>query len=85
MNNLMRTHPEVQYSSVKGFINNGLLGKILISQNVCHIRHMTVNSGGGYVHILTDVIPRFKAYGVSDAEIQTMMVENPKRLLAFPS
>jgi len=85
MNNLVRTHPEVQYSSVKGFINNGLLGKILISQNVCHIRHMTVNSGGGYVHILTDVIPRFKAYGVSDAEIQTMMVENPKRLLAFPS
>lgn len=85
MKDLVRTHPEVQYSSVKGFVDNGLLGKILISQNVCHIRHMTVNSGSGYVHILTDVTPRFKVYGVSDTEIQTMMVENPKRLLAFQS
>jgi predicted metal-dependent phosphotriesterase family hydrolase len=34
---------------------------------------------------LTDVIPRFKAYGISDTEIRTMMVDNPKRLLAFQS
>lgn len=85
MAGLMRTHPEVQYSSVKGFIDNGLLDRILISQNVCHIRHMTVNGGGGYTHILTDVIPRFKTYGISDAEIRTMMVDNPKQLLAFSS
>jgi len=85
MKDLVRTHPEVQHSSVKGFIDNGLLDRILISQNVCHIRHMTVNGGGGYTHILTDVIPRFKAYGISDTEIRTMMVDNPKRLLAFQS
>jgi phosphotriesterase-related protein len=32
-----------------------------------------------YVHILNDVIPALKAQGVADAQIQTMLVENPRR------
>ncbi len=85
MDNLINTHPEVQISSVKGFIDHGLLEKILISQNVCHILHMTANGGYGYAHILKDVVPKFRGYGIAEVEIQTMMVDNPKRLFPFQS
>ena len=80
---LINTHPDVQISSVKGFIDNGLLERILISQNVCHILHMTVNGGYGYAHILNAVVPKLKGYGITDKEIHTIMVDNPKRLFAF--
>jgi phosphotriesterase-related protein len=46
---LINTDPDVQIASIKGFIDNGLFHKILISQNVNHILHMTVNGGFGYI------------------------------------
>ena len=83
MNEMLRTHPEVQISSIKGFVDSGLLEHILLSQNVGHLELMTVNGGEGYVHLLKNVVPRIKSYGVTAAEIETIMVGNPQRLLAF--
>jgi phosphotriesterase-related protein len=83
MSELVNTNPEVQLASIKGFIDNGLLNKILISQNVNHILHMTVNGGFGYIYILKYGIPKFISYGISDEEIKAMMVDNPKELLPF--
>jgi phosphotriesterase-related protein len=83
MNEMMQTHPDVQNSSIKGFIDNGLLPNMLISQNVNHVDLLTVNGGDGYVHLLKNVAPRVKSYGVTDAELATIMVANPRRLLAF--
>jgi phosphotriesterase-related protein len=82
---LINTHPEVQVSTIKGLVDFGMLERILISQNVCHILHFTVNGGMGYAHILKNVVPRFKEYGITDQEIGTMMVENPSKLMAFRS
>jgi phosphotriesterase-related protein len=83
MNEMMQTHPDVQTSSIKGFLDNGLLSHLLISQNVNHVDLMTVNGGDGYVHLLKNVAPKIKSYGVTEAELATMMVTNPGRLLAF--
>ena len=80
---LINTPPEVLISSLKGFIDQGFIERILVSQNVCHVLHMTVNGGLGYGHILQNVVPRLKTFGITDQEIHTVMVENPKRLLAF--
>jgi phosphotriesterase-related protein len=83
MSELVNTNPEVQIATIKGYIDNGLLDKILISQNVNHILHMTVNGGFGYIYILKYVIPKFKSYGITDEEIKAMMVDNPKVLFPF--
>ncbi len=83
MADLVNTHPEVQISSIRGLIDNGLLQHLLLSQNVNHVELMTVNGGGGYGYLLGQVVPKLKAYSVTDAEIRTMLVENPKRLLSF--
>jgi phosphotriesterase-related protein len=81
MDDLMRTHPDVQASSIKGFIDHGLLDHILLSQNVNHVDLMTVNGGDGYAHLLKNVIPRIQSYGVLDDQVQTMLVANPRRFL----
>ena len=83
MKDLIQTDVDVQISSIRGFIDNGLINQLLISQNVNHIDLMTVNSGDGYAHILKNVVPRFIDYGVNEEEINTIMKENPKRILPF--
>ena len=47
-------------SSIKGFLDNGLLPNMLISQNVNHVDLLTVNGGDGYVHLLKNVAPKIK-------------------------
>ena len=56
MNEMMQTHPDVQNSSIKGFIDNGLLPH-MDPQNVNHVDLLTVNGGDGYVHLLKNVVP----------------------------
>lgn len=70
---------------VKRLIDDGWIGQILLSQDVC-IKLMTRKYGGwGYAHILDVLVPRFRMEGVSAKamEMETLMVENPRRLLAL--
>ena len=84
MDDLMATHPDVQASSIKGFIDRGLRDRILLSQTVDHIALMTVNGGPGYAHLFATVLPQIQSYAVSDDEITELTVVNPARWLAFP-
>jgi len=36
----------------------------------------------GYTHLFKEVLPKLRAIGVGEAQIQTMMVENPQRFFA---
>jgi len=68
---------------IKRLIDDGYLNQILISQDTC-MRHSYVTYGGhGYAHILNNVVPWMRRAGISDEQIQTLIVENPKRLLTF--
>ena len=68
---------------VKYLIDEGFLNRILISQDIC-MRHRYVTYGGhGYAHILRNVVPWMRRGGITDQQIHTIMVENPKRLLPF--
>jgi phosphotriesterase-related protein len=82
---MMQTHPQVQIASIKGFLEFGMIDHILLSQNVNHVTLMTVNGGDGYAHLLKNIIPLLKSYSITDEQLHTMMVENPARLLAFPT
>jgi phosphotriesterase-related protein len=45
--------------------------------------HYVAYGGAGYAHILRNVVPWMRLAGISDEQIHTMMVENPKRVLSF--
>ena len=57
--------------------------QVVLSQDVCY-RMMTREWGGwGIAHILESLTARFEAAGVGSEQLETMLIENPRRLLAF--
>lgn len=68
---------------IKELIESGFLERILISQDVCSKKHLTKYGGWGYGHILNNVIPMFKENGITDEDIRTIMIENPKRVFSI--
>jgi len=61
----------------------GHVERVLLSQDVCHDSQLTHYGGNGYTHLARTFLPRLRAAGVSDAEIETMTVHNPRRLLTI--
>ena len=57
--------------------------RVLLSQDVCHNSQLKRYGGNGYVHLAESFLPRLRAAGASDAEIETLTVANPRRLLTI--
>lgn len=64
-------------------IEAGYLDQILISQDICFKTMRCRYGGHGYAHILRYVVPTMRIKGMTDEQINTLLVENPKRLLTF--
>ena len=62
-------------------LQRGHADRILLSQDVCHDSQLKRYEGNGYVYLAEAFLPRLRASGVSDAEIDTITVTNPRRLL----
>ena len=86
-----QTNTLVQYAhddvllvkQIKQLIAQGYLSQLLVSCDICY-RHMLVAYGGyGYAHILRSIVPVMKWVGMSQEEIDTLLIENPRRLLTF--
>ena len=69
-------------NKIKWLIDEGYLNHILISQDVCYNQCRVAYGGLGYAHILRSVVPWMREI-VSDEQIHTIMMGNPKRLLTF--
>jgi phosphotriesterase-related protein len=61
----------------------GFVERLLVSQDVCHDAQLSRYEGHGYTYLQESFLPRLRAAGVSDAEIRTMTVDNPGRLLTI--
>jgi phosphotriesterase-related protein len=48
---------------------------------VCLRSQLTVYGGTGFDFIPTQFVPRLKKAGLSDADVQIMLVDNPRRAL----
>jgi phosphotriesterase-related protein len=69
-------------ADIKLMIDAGYLHHILLSHDV-HLKIMLTKYGGwGYAYILKHFVKRLREYGVTDQQITTMLVENPKRLFS---
>ncbi len=64
-------------------LSRGHAERILLSQDVCHDSQLTRYGGNGYTYLARTFLPRLREAGVSDAEIETMTVANPRRLLTI--
>jgi phosphotriesterase-related protein len=64
-------------------LSRGHADRLLLSQDVCHDSQLKRYGGNGYVYLSETFLPRLRAAGVSDAEIDTMTVANPRRVLTI--
>ena len=78
-----KANDAIRITIIKELIEDGFLERILISQDVCFKVLLQAYGGGGYSHILKTIVPMMRAKGMTEEQINTIMVENPKRLLCF--
>jgi predicted metal-dependent phosphotriesterase family hydrolase len=69
--------------SICELLARGHVERILLSQDVCHDSQLTRYGGNGYTYLAETFLPRLREAGVSDDEIRTITVENPRRLLTI--
>jgi phosphotriesterase-related protein len=69
-------------AAVKRLVDIGYIDSILLSQDVCLKTYTRKYGGYGYDHILRTIVPMMKRNGLTDAEIDHMMIRNPARVLA---
>ncbi len=62
---------------------NGFERQILLSHDIATKHRLHAYGGLGYDHLVTNVVPRLRQRGLSDSDIDLLIVENPARLLAF--
>jgi predicted metal-dependent phosphotriesterase family hydrolase len=67
--------------NLRELIARGHLERILLSQDVCHDSQLHRYGGNGYTYLADTFLPDLRSAGVSDAEIRTITVDNPRRLL----
>jgi phosphotriesterase-related protein len=76
---------EKRIDRILGFIKDDYIKHILISQDIGTKERLTSFGGTGYAHILRDVVPIMEFKGMSDEQINTLLIENPKRVLSLAS
>ncbi len=69
---------------IKRLVNAGFLKQILISQDISFKIQLVHYGGYGFAHILKHVVPAMRRKGMTDEQINTILVANPRRLLSFP-
>lgn len=67
--------------AVKDMIKRKKVTKLLLSHDVCYKVHLRAYGGYGYDHILRNIVPMMLMQGVSQKDIDTMMVSNPSSAL----
>tara|TARA_B000000460_G_C21356174_1_gene323406 strand:- start:266 stop:676 length:411 start_codon:yes stop_codon:yes gene_type:complete len=68
---------------IKRLIDNNLISRLVLAQDICTKNRTTKYGGHGYHHILENIVPRMLKRGITENEINTMLVENPATLLTL--
>jgi len=68
---------------IRTLVAHGHLERVVISHDICYIARLVRFGGHGYGHIFRNVVPMMGRRGFSQAEIDAILVGNPRRLLTF--
>ena len=68
---------------IKGLIEAGHASQIVIAQDICTKDRLVKYGGHGYHHILENIVPRMREAGISQDDIDSILVANPARILTF--
>jgi phosphotriesterase-related protein len=61
----------------------GYEDQLLLSADSTPVPQLKANWGQGYSSVVTQFVPKLRYAGVSDVILHKILVDNPRRLLAF--
>jgi phosphotriesterase-related protein len=70
---------------LRRLLDAGRASQLLLSHDICSRLQLHRYGGPGYDHLPGTIVPRLRAEGVSGAEIERLLVGNPRRFLAVPA
>jgi phosphotriesterase-related protein len=73
----------VRLDRIRSLIEHGHGDRIVISQDIIYRTRRRSLGGHGYGHIFRNIVPMMRRRDFTEAEIDALLVENPKRLLTF--
>jgi len=73
----------MRINHIMDLIDAGYADRIVVSQDICQKSNLTSYGGHGYAHILEHVVPVMLRKGVTEADIEKILVHNPARLLTL--
>ena len=68
---------------IKDLIEKGFGDRLLISHDICYKDRYRSLGGHGYTHILENAVPAMRRRGVTETQINQLLVDNPKQFFAF--
>lgn len=69
--------------TILSVLEAGHQDRLCLSSDFGSSKYLRKNGGPGIDMVLTTAVPRLKQAGVSEATLHTILVENPRRALAF--
>lgn len=70
-------------NEIQDLIGRGYLSQVLVSHDIGMKIMLTSYGGWGYAHLLREVVPLMRIYGMTDEEINMLILDNPHRLLTL--
>lgn len=70
-------------TNVAELVRAGFVNQITLGMDTSQNSEMTARGGRGYGHLLRRFVPLLLEAGVTSDDVQTMLVANPRRVLAF--
>jgi predicted metal-dependent phosphotriesterase family hydrolase len=67
---------------VLSLVEKGYIEHVLLAQDICEKSSLRAYGGQGYSFVITHFAARLRAAGLSDAQLHTILVENPRAALS---
>ena len=68
---------------ILALIEAGYEDHVLLSADFAREAELKTNGGAGYSSVVTIFVPKLRYAGVKEATIHKILVDNPRRFLAF--
>lgn len=72
----------VRADNVAALVKEGFGDRVLLSEDICTLKHLKYLGGKGYGYLLEVFVPLLKERGITDEQIHQMLVVNPARVFS---
>lgn len=72
---------EKRVDHIQALIKRGHLKQIMLSEDLTRKSHLKCNGGIGYSYLVDSFIPKLRQAGITQEQVDEMLIENPRRFL----